>query len=207
VNWTNIDGAMGATCTLTQSEVGLNIRAVASYTDDYGTRVSVRSIETDVVAPGNQLNDSLSGNAGDNTFDGSVGNDTLNGGLSDDLYRFSRGGGQDTIGDLNATVGNSDVLAFSGDVSYDQLWFGHIGNDLDINGIGSADAVINKSWYSGSDNHVEQIRSGDGKVLVDANLNALVQAMSTMTAPVAGQTVLPPATQAQLAPVLAANWN
>jgi Ca2+-binding RTX toxin-like protein len=152
-------------------------------------------------------NDMLSGGAGADTLDGGTGNDMLDGGLGNDLYRFARGGGQDVVVENDSTAGNSDVLALAGDISYDQLWFRHVGNDLVINIIGSTDTVAIRNWYSGSANHVEQIRSGDGKVLVDANVNALVQAMSTMKAPVAGQTVLAPATQAQLAPVLAANWN
>ena len=152
-------------------------------------------------------NDTLNGGSGNDVLDGGVGNDTLNGGLGNDLYRFTRGGGQDVIADADATAGNSDVLAFSSDVNYDQLWFRHVGNDLDISIIGGSDMVVIRNWYSGSAYHVEQIRSGDGKVLVDANVNALVQAMSTMTPPAAGQTVLPSATQTQLAPVLAASWN
>jgi Ca2+-binding RTX toxin-like protein len=152
-------------------------------------------------------NDTLNGGAGNDNLDGGVGNDTLNGGLGNDLYRFARGGGQDAITDTDTKVGNSDILALASDISYDQLWFSHVGNDLVINIIGSTDTVAVRNWYSGSANHVEQIRSGDGKVLVDSHVDALVQAMSTLNAPAAGQTVLPSATQTQLAPVLAANWN
>jgi len=152
-------------------------------------------------------NDILNGSSGNDVLDGGVGNDTLNGGQGNDRYCFARGGGQDLIVDTDAKVGNSDVLAFSSDVGYAQLWFRHVGNDLDISIIGGSDMVVIRNWYSGSAYHVEQIRSGDGKVLVDANVNALVQAMSTMMPPAVGQTVLPSATQTQLAPVLAANWN
>ena len=155
---------------------------------------------------GNAANNTLNGGDGNDTLDGGVGNDTLNGGLGNDLYRFARGGGQDVISETDSTVGNSDLLAFESDVAYDQLWFRHVGNDLVVNIIGGTDTVAIRNWYAGSANHVEQIRAGDGKVLTDANVNALVQAMSTLSTPMAGQTVLPTATQAQLAPVLAANW-
>ncbi len=87
------------------------------------------------------------------------------------------------------------------------FWLRHVGNDLVVSIIGGTDSIAIRNWYVGSANHVEQIRSGDGKVLSDVNVDALVQAMATMSAPVAGQTVLPTATRTQLAPVLAANWH
>ncbi len=152
-------------------------------------------------------NDTLNGGSGNDVLDGGLGNDTLVGGSGEDTYRFTRGDGQDVITDTDAAVGNRDVLEIAGDVSYDQLWFSRAGNDLDIGIIGTTDMVAIHDWYLGSVNHIEEIRSGDGKVLNDANVNALVQAMSSMNAPAAGQTVLSAPVQAQLAPVLAASWN
>ncbi|TLU81939.1 MAG: calcium-binding protein [Chlorobium sp.] len=151
--------------------------------------------------------DTLDGGAGNDVLDGGVGNDNLTGGRGNDLYRFARGGGQDVIADTDATAGNNDVLAFASDVTYEQLWLRHVGNDLVVSIIGGTDSVAIRDWYSGSANHIEQIRAGDGKVLTDANIDALVQAMSVMNAPATGQTVLPQAMQSQLAPVLAASWG
>jgi serralysin len=156
---------------------------------------------------GNSGNNTLDAGSGNDVLDGGFGNDTLKGGLGNDLYRFARGGGQDVIIDTDTTAGNIDALSLSSDVAYDQLWFRHVGNDLVVNIIGGSDTVSISNWYPGSANHIEQIRAGDGRVLRDANIDVLVQAMSTLVAPAAGQTVLPSATQAQLAPVLAANWN
>jgi hypothetical protein len=48
--WVNIDGATGATYTLTQDDVGHEVRAVASYTDAGGTPTSLNSNETAAVA-------------------------------------------------------------------------------------------------------------------------------------------------------------
>ena len=152
-------------------------------------------------------NDFLQGADGNDTLDGGVGNDILTGGLGDDLYHFARGGGQDVIVETDTTAGNTDLLAFEGDVACDQLWFSQAGNDLVLSIIGGTDSVVIRDWYSGSANHVEQIRAGDGKVVTDANIDALVQAMSIMNAPATGQTVLPQAMQSQLAPVLAACWS
>ena len=188
------------------------------------TIAPVKFWQEDINGTGNELNNTVVGNRGDNvllglagndflqgadgndTLDGGAGADTLTGGQGNDLYCFARGGGQDVIVETDATAGNSDVLAFANDVTFDQLWLRHVGNDLVVDIIGGTDSVAIRNWYSDSANHVEQIRAGDGKVLSDANIDALVQAMSIMSAPTVGQTVLPQAMQSQLAPVLAANW-
>ena len=188
------------------------------------TIAPVKFWQEDINGTGNELNNTVVGNRGNNmlsglagndllqgadgndTLNGGVGNDTLQGGLGDDLYHFARGGGQDVIVEKDATAGNRDVLALAIDVTYDQLWLRHVGNDLVISIIGGTDSVAIRDWYSGSANHIEQIRAGDGKVVTDANINVLVQAMSIMSAPAAGQMVLPQAMQSQLAPVLAASW-
>ncbi len=202
-------------------------RNAANVTGSYAiyTIAPVKFWQEDINGTGNELNNTVVGNRGDNvllglagndllqgadgndTLDGGVGNDTLTGGQGNDLYRFARGGGQDVIVDTDATAGNRDVLAFASDVTFDQLWLRHVGNDLVVNIIGGTDTVAISNWYSGSANHVEQIRAGDGKVLCDVNVDALVQAMSIMNAPLAGEMELPQAMQSQLAPVLAANWG
>ncbi len=189
------------------------------------TIAPVKFWQEDINGTGNELNNTVVGNRGDNvllglagndllqgadgndTLDGGVGNDTLQGGLGDDRYHFARGGGQDVIVDIDATAGNTDLLAFEGDVAFDQVWFSQAGNDLVLSIIGGTDSITIRDWYSGSACHLEQIRAGDGRVVTDTNIDALVQAMSIMSAPVAGQTVLPQAMESQLAPVLAASWG
>ena len=171
-----------------------------------GNDVLQGSDGNDILAGGSG-DDMLDGGSGNDTLDGGVGNDMLQGGQGNDLYCFTRSGGQDVIVEKDVTAGNSDILAFASDVTYDQLWLRHVGNDLVVSIIGGTDSVAIRDWYSGSANHIEQIRAGDGKVITDANIDALVQAMSIMSAPAAGQTVLPQAMQSQLAPVLAASWG
>ena len=116
------------------------------------------------------------------------------------------GDGADSLTDSDATVGNLDQLRFGADISSNQLWFRKAGADLEISVIGSSDKTTLKNWYTGSANHIEQIRSGDGKVLTDTHVDSLVQAMSAFTPPAAGQIVLPQNYQTALAPLLAANW-
>jgi hypothetical protein len=64
-----------------------------------------------------------------------------------------------------------------------------------------------QDWYLGNQYHVEQIKSGDGKLLQDTQVDKLVQAMAGFTPPAMGQTSLTAAQQTALAPVLAASWH
>ncbi len=113
----------------------------------------------------------------------------------------------DTVLDDDATAGNQDVLKFSTDVASDQLWFQRNGADLQISIIGTDDQVTVSNWYSGSQYHIEQIKTSDGKTLLDSQVDQLVQAMAGFAPPSAGETTLPQSYQATLVPVLAANWS
>jgi pyridoxine 5'-phosphate synthase PdxJ len=78
---------------------------------------------------------------------------------------------------------------------------------LQISIIGTTDKVTEQNWYLGNQYHVEQIKTSDGHTLTDANVQALVQAMATMSALPPGQALLSAANQDQLQqPVLAVNW-
>jgi hypothetical protein len=67
--------------------------------------------------------------------------------------------------------------------------------------------LIVENWYLGSQYHIEQFRTGDGRLLLDSQVENLVQAMAAFAPPSAGQTTLPQAYQDALAPVIAANWQ
>jgi Ca2+-binding RTX toxin-like protein len=163
----------------------------------------------------------LKGGAGNDTvtgrgaFQGGTGNDSLKGSdfYSGDTYVFNLGDGQDTINDYGGTAAlgystaGNDTLSFGAGINSDQLWFQKVGNDLNISRIGSSDGVIVKDWYVNSFQHVETLQSGDGKVLKDSQVDALVSAMAGFVAPTAGQTTLPAAYQSALNPVIAANWK
>ena len=159
--------------------------------------------------------DTIDAGEGDDIVNAGGGGNTLRGGLgddqftstdwSDDRYLFARGDGQDTISD----GGGQDVLMLE-DVRSDQLWFTQVGNDLTLNVLGTQDTIVVKNWFSngnGNQFHLEQIKTSDGKTLLDGQVHNMVQAMSAFAPPAAGQTTLPAAYQAPLAPALAANWQ
>lgn len=92
-------------------------------------------------------------------------------------------------------------------ISSDQLWFRQAGNDLEVSIIGTADKATVQNWYLGDSYRVEQVKSGDSKVLQHIDVDKLVSAMAAFAPPAMGQTSLAASQQTALAPVLAANWH
>lgn len=146
------------------------------------------------------------GNALDNRIRGNEGGNVLRGGLGNDTYLMGRGAGADTIIDLDSTAGNQDRLLFDAGISREQLWFRHVANSLEVSLIGGDDRVTISEWYAGSSNHVESLQLADGEVLSHTQVDALVQAMATMSAPASGQMELSAAQYQQLEPLLASSW-
>jgi Ca2+-binding RTX toxin-like protein len=159
------------------------------------------------VLTGNSANNTLTGAAGNDTLDGGAGVDTLAGGVGNDSYIMGRGYGADVVQENDATVGNIDVLQFMSGVTNDQIWLRQVGNNLELDIIGTSDSMTVSNWYLGSQYHVEQIKTSDGKTLTDTNVQALVQAMAAFAPPASGQTTLPANYATTLSPVLAANWK
>lgn len=156
---------------------------------------------------GSRYNDTLTGNQYANTLDGGFGNDILIGGGGNDTYVFKRGFGVDTIVESDPTPGNIDVISFGSDISQDQLWFKHVGNNLEVGILGTDDIAVVRDWYSGSANQVEQFRLSNGKVLTNNDVDKLVQAMAVFSPPPSGQSSLPADYQAVLNPIIAASWK
>jgi Ca2+-binding RTX toxin-like protein len=156
---------------------------------------------------GNSGNNSLVADSGSDQLQGGAGNDNLQGGLGNDTYLFNRGDGVDAWIENDATFGNLDIARFGADIAHDQLWFRKIGNDLETRIIGTSDRTLVKNWYSGDGNHIERFEAGDGRVLLDSQIDNLVQAMAAFAPPAAGQTTLPGNYHDALASVLAVNWQ
>ncbi|MBW8831289.1 MAG: hypothetical protein JF606_18065 [Burkholderiales bacterium] len=119
-------------------------------------------------------NDTLNADyhGGGSTFIGGAGNDVSNGSYYGDTYVFNRGDGQDSIVESGPNY-YGDTLSLGSEVSSDQLWSRHVGNDLQLNLIGTSDTITIADWYSGTYHHVEQFKTaGDGKVLLDSDVIA-----------------------------------
>jgi hypothetical protein len=162
---------------------------------------------------GNSGNNTLSGNAGNNVLRGAAGNDmllglggydVLIGGTGSDSYLMTAGSGMDRIIETESLPGDVDIIR--GGWAPDQFWFRHVGNDLEMSHIGTADGLLIQDWYLGSEHQVEQFIYG-GKTLLNSQVENLVSAMAAFTPPAMGETSLPAAYKEALAPVIAANWH
>jgi Ca2+-binding RTX toxin-like protein len=147
------------------------------------------------------------GNAADNMLIGNAGRNTLKGAAGNDTYLLARGSGADKIQENDATAGNTDVALFGPDIMADQLWFQHRGRDLQVSVIGTSDKFTITNWFAGTQYHVEQFKTSDGKTLLDSQVQNLVDAMAGFAPPAAGQTTLLPTYQSQLGGIIAANWQ
>ncbi|WP_281286146.1 carbohydrate-binding domain-containing protein [Methylibium rhizosphaerae] len=159
----------------------------------------------DDMLDGGSGNDTLVGGAGDDVYLGGAGADQLvdRATASDDLYRWGRGEGADTLSD----AGGHDRLEVMGGVTADQLWFRQLGDDLELSVIGSADRFTIDGWYADVGRQVETIELSDGSTLLNTQVQALVDAMAGFAAPAEGETTLAASYQATLQPVIAANWH
>ncbi|MDP1612335.1 MAG: calcium-binding protein, partial [Sulfuritalea sp.] len=104
VTWAAISGATASTFTLTEAQVGKQVRVNATYTDGHGTAESMASSPSSAVTGyqagtsgndslvGTAYSDTLLGLAGNDTLDGGAGVDTLVGGLGDDTYTVDNTG-------------------------------------------------------------------------------------------------------------------
>ncbi|MBV1916439.1 MAG: putative Ig domain-containing protein, partial [Pseudomonadales bacterium] len=147
--------------------------------------------------------DRLFAGSGNDLIKGGAGSDRLYGGSGDDTYQFNKGSGRDTVFD---SAGN-DSLAFGAGVDKEDLWFSRSGDDLLVSTIGESDQVTVSNWYSDTQNQIEQITTSVGDILYNTQVDQLVQAMASFSAPAAGETTLSGDLEDNLLPVIAASWQ
>lgn len=189
-----------STNTLTEAanEGADSVQSAVTYTLGNNLENLTLTGTTAINGTGNTLANILKGNSTNNTLTGGTGNDT---------YQFDRNSAVDTMVENDATSGNKDTLSFASDIAADQLWFVKSGNNLEVSVIGTSNKAVVKDWYLGNAYHVEELKSGNGKTLLDSQVQNLVSAMAGLTPPAAGQTTLPPEYQSQLNAVITANWQ
>jgi len=164
---------------------------------------------------GNELNNNLTGNSAGNTLRGEAGNDRLNGregddtligGSGNDIYFLGRDYGVDSLIENDSAAGNIDTVRFLSGISADQIWFQHVGNDLEVSIIGTTDKIVINDWYLGSANHIERFKTSDGLTLHDNQVDDLVNAMADFDLPDIGETTLPENYVSTLDPLIASLW-
>ncbi|WP_119300553.1 calcium-binding protein [Dongia deserti] len=155
---------------------------------------------------GNSAANVLNGGAGNDILDGGAGNDTLIGGEGVDTYRFGRGGGRDVISNAD-TDGGADRLVFGNGIAETDLWFTRSGNDLVVSVLGSTDRVTLQGWYLSASNRLDQFELSDGSSLAASQVQQLVTAMGSFSAPPASFSSLTSTQQQSIESVIAANWR
>jgi len=124
-------------------------------------------------------NDSLYGGSNNDTLIGGKGNDYLGGGHGNDTYIFSKGDGKDTIYDEDSTEGNLDTIRFGAGIKPADLIFKYVNNNLQISQHGSADSVTVNSWQYGKSYQIENVRTANGSMITNTQVDKLIQAMAT----------------------------
>ncbi|UPT61165.1 MAG: hypothetical protein M0D54_11920 [Hyphomonadaceae bacterium JAD_PAG50586_4] len=150
--WQNIAGANLQQFIVAAAQIGRPLRAIVTYTDDFGTNETVTSAATDPVGDfitgtnaaniitGTAFSDRIMGLNGADTLNGAGGADVLEGGAGGDI--LNGGAGADVL------LGEAGVDALNGDADNDTL-NGGAGND-NING-GGGDDLIQYTIGDGAD--------------------------------------------------------
>jgi Ca2+-binding RTX toxin-like protein len=122
----------------------------------------------------------LTGNTLANTLSGGA-NGTLVGGGGYDSYRVGTGMGHTTVNNAaldGVTTANGEVDLAAG-VANTQLWLERVGNDLQLDILGSSDHLTISGWYGGNARaQVQSFKTADGLIL-DGQIEQLVSAMAT----------------------------
>ncbi|HEU5046640.1 MAG TPA: DUF3060 domain-containing protein, partial [Rickettsiales bacterium] len=125
-------------------------------------------------------------------------------------YQFARGAGQDILTNgLSTNTGPSGELDMGTNIAKDQIWFEKVGNNLQVDILGTTDHMTINNWYSNSYSQLSSIHTAAGNV-IDTQIAQLVQAMATYSANNSGfnpttATAMP--TDPTLQSTLAASWH
>ncbi|MGC4096185.1 MAG: calcium-binding protein [Nitrospira sp.] len=124
--------------------------------------------------------DALRGGAGNDSLDGGTGNDYLDGNVGNDTYTFAVGSGVDHINDYDTTVGNIDVVSFTGVASTAVTALERLGNDLVLKYGTSDQVIVDNYFYPTSPNYkIEQFKFSNGVTWDEAAIKARVITVGT----------------------------
>ncbi|WP_339471012.1 calcium-binding protein, partial [Pseudomonas capeferrum] len=125
---------------------------------------------------GGNGNDILLGGEGNDSLYGGAGNDTLSGDADSDVYRFSRGWGQDTVNNNDSSTGKVDAIEFAADIASSDILVTRSSNNLILSLAGSTDKVTVSNYFTSdgaSYYKLEEIRFADGTVWSYAHIKAM----------------------------------
>lgn len=167
--WSNIENMTAISYTLTAADVGYSIRALATYTDGYGTQESIAAAGSLIVTSAN------------NRHEGTLGADILTGGAGDDEYVVNHvsdsvveqaNGGVDTVfaSVTHTLAANVENLVLTGTAAIngtgnelDNILIGNDGNNVLTGGLGA------DTMYGGKGNDNYQVDNVNDVVVELAN--------------------------------------
>lgn len=99
---------------------------------------------------------------------------------ADESYSFGSGGGQSEIGAASGT--NTGTANFNSGINDENLWFQHVGNNLQVDLMGSNDELTVDNWFGGSNSAAVQGFATTDGLKLDTQVGQLVAAMATYAA-------------------------
>ncbi len=185
------DAQSASSYVMTETDINLILTgsAAVSGTGNSQNNVIVGNVASNTVDGGDgsdmllgrEGDDALSGGLGDDTLLGGLGNDTLSGGLGNDLlngdvgadtYLFTVGSGSDTISDMDARGGVTDVISLN-ITPNDLTGMERRGNNLVLS-YGTGDALTVIDQFAGDAFEIEQIKFADGTTWNEAAIKSQV---------------------------------
>ena len=126
------------------------------------------------------------GNSGDNTLLGNAADNTLSGGAGNDHYRFGGGYGQDTIHDVDLTVGNIDTVVMDAGIAPGAVAVSQAAGQIVLSL--NAHDQLRVDWDTANGIGVERVEFANGTVWDAATLAGLANNHApTVAHPLANQ--------------------
>ena len=174
------DGIAGDQVTLDYMVTATDF-GVTSATFSDGTSLSTADLLR-LSTTGTTGNDSIQGTYYSDVFDGKGGDDFFKGNAGYDTYIFKANYGELTIDNSGngQAAGEIDVSS----TTADSLWFREVGQDLEIDVMGTTNKITVQNWFADTGYQVSEIKLAgtDGSSLeIDSGVAQLVQAMATFT--------------------------
>ncbi|WP_052400543.1 calcium-binding protein [Paraburkholderia ginsengisoli] len=125
-------------------------------------------------------------------------------------FNFGVDSGQQTINPINPAMGAEiGTVDLATGISDSQLWFQQVGNNLQMDILGTHDSLEIDGWFGSGSSAVQSFQTSDG-LMLDTQVNQLVSAMAAYSAANPGfdpglVTQMP--TDPSLQNVIAASWH
>ena len=132
-----------------------------------GGNETLRGHDGDDVVFASGGSDTIYGGAGNDRLDGGAGNDYLDGGTGADVYKFGRGGGQDTVQNYDTSTDKIDAILFASDVAPADVLVTRNSDNLILTIAGTTDKITVQSYFNNDaagNYKLEEVRFANGTI-------------------------------------------